>query len=110
MVIQLSKEVEDLLHRKAVLSGRPADELAADAINAMFGERLQPRRWPPPEVVGIANDADADERYGPRSNGQPWPKSIGMTSDGSVDAEEFEDWLAAEYEKDWREAERQSNR
>jgi len=110
MVIQLSKRAEALLQRAAEDTGRPAEELAADAITAMFGDRSQPRRGFAPRLVEIIGDESPEERYGPQPNGQPWPESVGMISDGRVDAEAFEDWLAVEYEKDWLEAERQSTR
>jgi hypothetical protein len=44
---------------------------------------------------------DALTRYvGEEDRERPWPKSIGMISDGSVQAEHFEEWLAENWKLD----------
>lgn len=112
MVIQLPREIEERLNKLAEREGTSAVQLAVDAIDAMLERREGLDRWPPPKVVGLVEDdaGDAERRYGPRSNGQPWPKSVGMLADGGVPATEFDEWLEAERASDERLARKTSLR
>lgn len=114
MVIQLPKDIEERLNELAERKGTPADQLAADAIEAMLEKNESARRWPPPKVVGIVDEGDshADDRDVTRSSNssRPWAKMIGMLADGGVPATEFDEWLEAERASDERFARKTSHK
>ena len=77
MVIQLPKETEDELQKLADRVGQPAaDQLAVDAINAMLARNREAGRW-------------------------PRPKAVGIVSDGGLDLEHLDEWMAENWPEDW---------
>lgn len=98
MVIQLPRDIEERLNDLADHEGKPADQLAVDAIEAMLMRSEFARRWPPPKVVGIVDGrSDVDDRDAAESSdlSRPWSGMIGILSDGGVPVTEFDEWLAA---------------
>ena len=98
MVLQLPRDIEERLNDLTDHEGKPADQLAVDAIEAMLVRSEFARRWPPPKVVGIVDDrSHVDDRgaTGSSDSSCPWAGMIGMLSDGGVPVTEFDEWLAA---------------
>ena len=106
MVIQLPKDIEARLNELAEREGKPAQELATDAIKDMLERRGRLDRWPPPRVVGLVGggDSEADDRAASPSpsSSRPWSGMIGMLSDGGVPVTEFDEWLEAARASDER--------
>ena len=100
MAIQLPKDIEDGLNELAGRLGKPAAQLAVDAIELMLLRDESMRRWPLPKVVGIVGERDSqtDDQDATRSSdsSRPWSNLIGMFSDGGVPATEFEEWMEVE--------------
>ena len=76
MVIQLSGDIETRLNKLAEREGKPAAELAADAIEAMLMKSESSGHWPRPKAVGIVRD-------------------------GGLDLEHLDEWMAENWPEDW---------
>lgn len=76
MVIQLPRDIEARLKKLAEREGKPADELVADAVEAMLVKNETVRQWPRPKAVGIVRD-------------------------GGLDLERLDEWMAENRPEDW---------